>query len=130
MAEDDLGTTVLKCVCVCECVCFLCCPRNSQGILFEEVDIHRTFRLVQVRCMSTSTPRYFCALTLMASVRSLVLPPAPQVTSTNSGSSFAILSMRADLGFAGVGREWNKMGWDGMAGSVGGERAGRSGAYY
>lgn len=75
------------------------CLRNqiiSNAILTYKHHL-QTFRLVQVKCMRTSTPRYFWALALMAKVRSLVLPPAPHVTSTNSGSSFAILSIRADL---------------------------------
>ena len=51
--------------------------------------------LVQVRCIMMSRPKNFCTVVQISSVRSLVLPPAPQVQSQNSGSVRAIRSMRS-----------------------------------
>ena len=50
---------------------------------------------VQVRCIIVSRPSTFSIVLASSKVRSAVLPPAPQVTSTNAGSSRPIRSTRA-----------------------------------
>ena len=49
--------------------------------------------LVQVRCMFTMMPCFFCDVVERSRVSSLVVPPAPQVKSMNRGSCLPISSM-------------------------------------
>ena len=68
-------------------------PRSRQ--FSSTAAIFRRGMLVHVRCIIVSMPSTFSIVLASSKVSSAVLPPAPQVTSTNAGSSRPMRSIRA-----------------------------------